>query len=126
MRAGYAEPTRRGGGALTSIATQPQARLTHVANGRKQMTGNLGSGEKGDPIMAEEREKLEGKAKEAMGKGREQVGKMSGDEDMETEGQEQQGEGKGQQMAAGIKGKAEEAADTVKDKADDLKDKISG
>jgi uncharacterized protein YjbJ (UPF0337 family) len=73
-------------------------------------------------IVAEEREKLEGKAKEAIGKGREQLGKMTGNEKMEAEGQTQQGEGKGQQMAAGVKGKAKEAADQVKDKAEDLRD----
>ena len=57
-------------------------------------------------------DKLEGKAKEVIGEGKERLGEATGDEEMEAEGTADKLEGKGQ----GMVGEAKEALDDVKKK----------
>ena len=61
-----------------------------------------------------DKDKMEGKAKEAAGAVREKAGDVTGNERMEAEGNKQKWEGKGQGLAGDIK-----------DKAEDLKDKVT-
>jgi uncharacterized protein YjbJ (UPF0337 family) len=58
-------------------------------------------------------DKLEGKAKEIVGEGKERLGEATGDEEMEAEGTADKLEGKGQ----GMVGKAKDALDDIKRKA---------
>ncbi|GAA3208587.1 CsbD family protein [Actinocorallia longicatena] len=58
---------------------------------------------------------LEGKANELKGKGKEALGKMTGDDEL-------QGEGKGDQ----VKGQAQQATEKVKDAVGDAADKVKG
>ena len=61
-----------------------------------------------------DKDKLKGKANEAMGGAKSKAGEMSGTDQMHAEGENQQ-----------MKGKAQGAMGDVKDKARDLKDKVS-
>ena len=62
-----------------------------------------------------DRDRMEGKGKEAMGGLKEQAGKLTGDEQTEAEGTVDRAEGKGQ----GAMGKAKEAAGDAADKVKD-------
>ena len=57
-------------------------------------------------------DKVKGKAKEAMGEGKERAGRATGDEDLEAEGTGDKAEGKTQE----VMGKGKEALDKAKDK----------
>lgn len=61
------------------------------------------------------KDKVEGKAKEAMGSTREKAGDATDNEEMEAKGAEQKHEGKAQ----GTMG-------AIKEKGEDLKDKVTG
>jgi uncharacterized protein YjbJ (UPF0337 family) len=61
------------------------------------------------------RDQMEGKGKEAMGGVKEQAGKLTGDEQTETEGTVDQAEGKGQEAMGKAKDAAGDAADKAKD-----------
>ncbi|MEO9255888.1 MAG: CsbD family protein [Tepidiformaceae bacterium] len=58
-------------------------------------------------------DKVEGKAKEAMGSVREKAGDVTDNEEMQAKGAEQKHEGKAQGMMGSIKEKAEELKDKV-------------
>lgn len=64
--------------------------------------------------MTTERDRYEGKAKDALGSVKEKAGEVTGNEEMEAEGKADQVEGKGQ-----------EAWGKVKETVRDAKDKIS-
>ena len=59
------------------------------------------------------KDKLEGKAKEAMGNVREKAGEATDNEEMEAEGRADQMEGKADQLQGDVKNKAEELKDKV-------------
>jgi len=61
-----------------------------------------------------DKDKVQGKAKEAMGATREKAGDVTGNEKMEAKGASQKAEGKGQGFVG-----------DVKEKAGDLKDKVT-
>ena len=58
-------------------------------------------------------DKVDGKAKEAMGSVREKAGDVTDNEEMQAKGAEQKHEGKAQGMMGSIKEKAEELKDKV-------------
>ena len=62
-----------------------------------------------------DRDRMEGKGKEALGGVKEQAGKLTGDEQTQAEGTVDQAEGKGQGVMGKAKDAAGDAADTAKD-----------
>jgi uncharacterized protein YjbJ (UPF0337 family) len=61
------------------------------------------------------KDRMEGKAKEATGWAKDKAGEMTGDEDLEARGEAERVEGKAQGAWAKVKDAAGDAADAVKD-----------
>ena len=61
------------------------------------------------------RDQMEGKGKEVTGGVKEQVGKLTGNEDTQAEGAAEKTEGKAQGALGKVKDAASDAADAVKD-----------
>ena len=62
-----------------------------------------------------DRDRMEGKGKEALGGVKEQAGKLTGDEQTQAEGTADRAEGKGQGALGRAKEAVGDAADTAKD-----------
>ena len=62
-----------------------------------------------------DRDRMEGKGKEALGGVKEQAGKLTGDEQTQAEGTADRAEGKGQGALGQAKEAVGDAADTAKD-----------
>ncbi|MGI8925158.1 MAG: CsbD family protein [Tepidiformaceae bacterium] len=62
-----------------------------------------------------DKDKLEGKGREAMGATKEKVGDVTGNKDLEAEGKTEKYQGKAQGAWGDAKDKAGDAADDVKD-----------
>ena len=64
-------------------------------------------------------DKVENKAEELKGRGKEAAGSLTDDQDLKNEGKRDQAQAEGKQ-------KITDAADAVKGKIDDVKDKLTG
>jgi len=62
------------------------------------------------------KDRVQGKAKEAIGSVQEKAGQLTGDRDMEAEGTARKYEGKGQNFVGKVKGKVEDVKDAVIDR----------